>query len=151
VNSTHFVLIRLVLVSTVMLATSPTSISQNRSGTTLNDSLFLRGVPSGQRATRKLKAAVPESATLQTDGLNFANPVAYDSGGDQAESVAVADVNGDGKPDLVVANVCASNSSACNTSEGSVGVLLGNGDGTFKPAVVYDLVACMLLLSLWPM
>ena len=37
-------------------------------------------------------------------------------------SVAVADVNGDGKPDLVVANY----------GNGSVSVLLGNGNGTFQ-------------------
>src|ERR1019366_4709092 len=43
------------------------------------------------------------------------------------KSVAVADVNGDGKPDVVVGN--------CGDS--TVGVLLGNGDGTFQPAVTY--------------
>jgi hypothetical protein len=35
--------------------------------------------------------------------LSFAPAVAYDSGG-EAVSVAVADVNGDGKADLLVAN-----------------------------------------------
>jgi hypothetical protein len=59
----------------------------------------------------------------------------YGSGGQDANSVAVADVNGDGKPDLVVANECRSNSSECTS--GTVGVLLGNGDGTFQPAVTY--------------
>jgi hypothetical protein len=39
-------------------------------------------------------------------------------------SVGVADVNGDGKPDLVVAN----------ESSGTVSVLSGNGDGTFAAA-----------------
>ncbi|MGA2863269.1 MAG: FG-GAP-like repeat-containing protein [Verrucomicrobiota bacterium] len=39
--------------------------------------------------------------------------------------VAVGDVNGDGKPDLVVANYYDDN----------VSVLFGNGDGTFAPAV----------------
>src|SRR5947199_105591 len=39
-------------------------------------------------------------------------------------SVAVGDVNGDGRSDLAVAN----------DNVGSVSVLLGNGDGTFKAA-----------------
>jgi len=42
--------------------------------------------------------------------------------GSRPFSVALADVNGDGKPDLVVANY----------GSNSVSVLLGNGDGTFQ-------------------
>jgi len=64
----------------------------------------------------------------------FKPPVSYESGGFDAVSVAVADMNGDGKPDLLVANQCA-NSTSC--SNGTVAVLLNNGDGTFRPAVSY--------------
>jgi hypothetical protein len=68
----------------------------------------------------------------------FQTVVTYGSGGVQANSIAVADVNGDGKPDLLVANYCGSSSFDCGPSTaGSVGVLLGNGDGTFQTAVTY--------------
>jgi hypothetical protein len=59
----------------------------------------------------------------------------YDSGGYGANYVAIADVNGDGKPDLLAANVCAIGHAPCN---GSVAVLFGNGDGTFQGAATYD-------------
>jgi FG-GAP-like repeat/FG-GAP repeat len=64
----------------------------------------------------------------------FSKAVTYGSGGLNPHSVAIADVNDDGRPDLVVANVYA-NSSA---TTGSIGVLLGNGDGTFRPAMSFD-------------
>jgi hypothetical protein len=66
----------------------------------------------------------------------------YASGGAGAQSVFVADLNGDGKLDVVVAN-CVKTGEDCHeppsgTATGNVGVLLGNGDGTFHPAVNYD-------------
>jgi len=57
----------------------------------------------------------------------FLPAVTYRSGGSYPVSVAVADVNGDGKPDLLVAN----------SQSGTLSVLLGNGDGTFQTAVSY--------------
>jgi Bacterial Ig-like domain (group 3)/FG-GAP-like repeat/FG-GAP repeat len=83
--------------------------------------------------------ASPKSGTANISATTSNTPlflpvVTYGSGGTGASSVAVADVNGDGKPDLVVANICAS-STDCST--GTVAVLLGNGDGTFQTAVTY--------------
>jgi hypothetical protein len=48
-------------------------------------------------------------------------------------------VNGDGKPDLLIANCAGSAAIDCRqTSDSTVGVLLGNGDGTFQTAVTYS-------------
>jgi hypothetical protein len=74
-------------------------------------------------------------ATSKSAALSFASAVTYSSGGFEPDSVAVADVNGDGEPDVIVANACADDSCA---TDGSVGVLLGIGDGTFQTAVTYD-------------
>ena len=63
----------------------------------------------------------------------FHAAVNYSSGGEGAYSISVADVNGDGKLDLVVANGCLGS----NCSTGAVGVLLGKGNGTFKKVVTY--------------
>jgi FG-GAP-like repeat/Bacterial Ig-like domain (group 3) len=65
----------------------------------------------------------------------FQPSVTYSSGGTAASSVAIADVNGDGFPDLLVANQCESSTDCTN---GVIGVLLGNGDGTFRPPVAYS-------------
>ncbi len=67
----------------------------------------------------------------------FRSVVTYDAGKYGSTSVAVADLNGDGKPDLVVANPCTSQFFDC-PDEGSVTVLLGNGDGTFQSGAAYD-------------
>ncbi len=50
-------------------------------------------------------------------------------------SVSVGDFNKDGKPDLAIAALCGS--AGCH-QQGSVNILLGNGDGSFKSGASYD-------------
>jgi hypothetical protein len=57
--------------------------------------------------------------------LSFLPPVAY-SVGSSPKNIAVADLNGDSIPDLVVTDY--------GGSSGAVSILLGNGDGTFQDA-----------------
>jgi FG-GAP-like repeat/Bacterial Ig-like domain (group 3) len=76
------------------------------------------------------------SVLLGNGDGTFQPAVTYSSGGQYADSVAVADVDGNGVPDLVVANQCQ-NEGGCAV-DGAIGVLLGNGDGTFQPAAIYD-------------
>jgi hypothetical protein len=52
----------------------------------------------------------------------------YPSGGSVQKAVALGDLNGDDELDLVTAG----------HGDDSVGVALGNGDGTFAPAITYD-------------
>jgi hypothetical protein len=79
------------------------------------------------------KSTAQFSNLLPPSGPTFATPNIFNSGGNGPNSVAIADVNGDNIPDLVVANWCTD--ATCTAS--SVAVLLGNGDGTFKTAVAY--------------
>ena len=61
----------------------------------------------------------------------FQTVVAYLTGSNSFPyNLAVADVNGDGKPDLLLVN-------AGSSTSGAVGVLLGNGNGTFQAVVAY--------------
>jgi Bacterial Ig-like domain (group 3)/FG-GAP-like repeat len=66
----------------------------------------------------------------------------YLSGGSGAGGMALADLNRDGVLDIVVTNACASGGRCDGSSNtGSVAVLLGNGDGTFKPAQTFTIGA----------
>lgn len=75
------------------------------------------------------------SVLLGNGDGTFQAPANYNSGGWYGSSVVVTDVNGDGKPDLVVANLCESEDDCDN---GEVGILLGSGDGTFQAPYSYN-------------
>ncbi len=76
----------------------------------------------------------------------FEPVVGYDSGGFGTSAAAMADVNGDGKLDVVVVN-CGSQSFYCPATAGTVGILLGNGDGTFQSVKTYSRGG----RALWPL
>ena len=80
-------------------------------------------------------------AVLQGNGDGTFHPaVSYSTGAGAPVSTVIADVNGDNVPDLAVLNYCVATVSpgSCSGSQGSLGVLVGNGDGTFQNARIYD-------------
>jgi len=64
---------------------------------------------------------------MGTGPFAFAPAMPYSTLGSAALMLATGDFNGDGKIDLAVGN----------TTSSSVGILLGNGDGTFTPLAAY--------------
>ncbi len=63
----------------------------------------------------------------KSGAVDFATPKTYPVG-TSPSAVVVGDFNGDGKPDMAVANSGSNN----------VSILLGNGDGTYQPAVNFN-------------
>src|SRR5207244_260559 len=80
----------------------------------------LRDLPGGGHAVTVLQG--------NGDGSFVSPPQTYTFDGDP-ESIAIEDFNGDGIPDLAVAN---------DDTAGTVAVLLGNGGGTFQAAQKYQ-------------
>jgi hypothetical protein len=67
--------------------------------------------------------------------LSFSAPITFPVGS-RPEPVVTADLNGDGKQDIVVLN-----QGLFPDRTSSVSVLLGNGDGSFQPAITTNLLA----------
>ena len=129
------------LLETAALATSPAELgflnSSNPAAGSLPTSIAVADFNGDGKADLAVANSVsstcptvpcPESDTVTIllgngDGTFTATPVSPATGA-QPLSIAVGDFNGDGKPDLAVAN------SGSNT----VTILLGNGDGTFTRA-----------------
>jgi Bacterial Ig-like domain (group 3)/FG-GAP-like repeat len=74
-------------------------------------------------------------SSLSAKSVQFLTTLTYDSGALCGNGITVADVNGDGKPDVILASGCPERNG--QGAPGTISVQLGNGDGTFRPAVVY--------------
>src|SRR5947199_257311 len=74
-------------------------------------------------------------AVMLGNGDGTFRPVhTYATAGAISHSIAVADVNEDGKPDLIVTNQHVNDNSCASAA---VAILLGNGNGTFQIAKNY--------------
>src|SRR5262249_55316591 len=99
----------------------------------------LRGHPARRRPSRPRPAggrlSLESLECRDLLSLSFAPPVTSPVGL-RPESIVTADLNNDGQQDVVVLN-----QGQFPDFRSSVSVLLGNGDGTFQPAITTNLLA----------
>jgi hypothetical protein len=77
------------------------------------------------------------SVLLGNGDGTFQKAQTFGSGGYFAIQVLAADINGNGKIDLIVLNSCATSGCGGSTDVGSIGILFGDGDGTFQPVQTF--------------
>jgi len=108
-----------------------TTAVTNASGAATSTPFTASGVTGSYTVTATAGAVGPASFNLtNTTATPAFSPVMnFGTGGVTPIYVQSADVNGDGKLDLVV----------INQNSDTVAVLLGNGDGTFQSAVTYNI------------
>ncbi|MDQ2711294.1 MAG: FG-GAP-like repeat-containing protein [Acidobacteriota bacterium] len=87
----------------------------------------------------RILGAAPLGSSAVTQSFSAGVPGSQYSGGALPKGVAVADLDGDGKPDLAVVYSMGYTFGAKGylCSPGAAGILLGNGDGTFRAQKFY--------------
>jgi hypothetical protein len=81
----------------------------------------------------------PVSVLLGNGDGTFQTATSYDGGGWPLFYIVATDANGDGKSDLVMSGFC-NNSVGCGSTSAALFTLQGNGDGTFEPAAILEIV-----------
>ncbi len=119
--------------SSEKLATNTTTRNTSAPAQAVDRGILVTGVGAQATATHARITESTATPPVLTPPM-FLAPAAYFTS--EPNAVAVADVNGDGKPDIVSAD-CPGGSCSIQ-GQGTISVFLGNGDGTFQNAVTYS-------------
>jgi len=92
--------------------------------------------PTSLRALALTLVLLGLTAASASAAVTFAPPAEYPAGGGDVQSMGVADFDGDGTPDVAVANEYAG---IGGTDPGAYSILLGNADGTLDAPLSADL------------
>ena len=120
---------------TVLLGNGDGTFTTKSSGNIVNGTWFITtadfngdGIPDLAIATYEVGSCSAGTVTVLLGNGDGTFTAKSSAGiGINASVMTSADFNGDGIPDLAIPN------EGCNSTDGSVSVLLGNGDGTFNP------------------